>query len=222
MILEKYQNVKHLIREGDVLLFKGKGWFSGAVRAWGQSTYTHVGVASWAYKPNDPDGILEVVEFREGSILAGILGLSGSGEGRAVSLLRQVNKYKDSIDVYRPVSVFSQSSYDPVQKTVLSFEIPFDGIKVTSTIRYLTGLPYGWKRVWWIIKSKFAFGLFTDYSKNMADDAVDIIYPVCSSVVAYAFNSNGYDLIMNRSDEWTTPGDIAGSPRLSYLFTLSI
>ena len=90
-------------------------------------------------------------------------------------------------------------------------------------MRKLTALPYGWRRIWWMAKHKMA-GLRFFYKPDdlMIDTVKDVVYPVCSTAVSYSFNKNGYDLITNRSDEWTEPGQISMSPRLSYLFTLSL
>jgi len=75
----------------------------------------------------------------------------------------------------------------------------------------------------WIAKHKLAaFRIFSDVDSLIVDDLEDLIYPVCSTTVAYAFNKSDYDLMNNRSDEWTEPGDVARSSRLSYLFTLTI
>ena len=222
MLKESYLDVKHLINEGDVILFRGNGFFSGLVRAYGQSAYTHVGLASWVNgSSNTTDGILELVEFREGSFLSGIFGSSGGGCGRAINLDREVKKFSGRVDVYRPCQNFGQFTYDKDTKNIEYISVPFDGKKVTRILRYMTGLPYGWHRVWTIIKYRILlFGLYNNYDSLMSDESKEDIYPVCSSVVAYAFSINGYDLIKNRSDEWTSPGDIASSPRLSYLFTL--
>jgi hypothetical protein len=53
-----------------------------------------------------------------------------------------------------------------------------------------------------------------------SDEIKDIVYPVCSTAVAYSFNKNSFDLIKNRNDSWTKPGDIAESTLLHYLFTM--
>ncbi len=222
MILEKYSDVKSLIREGDVLLYRGTGWFSFLVRAYGESRYTHCGLASWWNgDANTSYGILESVEFREGSFLSGLFGSSGGGGGRSINLDREIKKYSGKIDVYRPTQNFGYHKFDPIKKTTEYSKISFDGRAVTRTLRHMTGLPYGWKKVWFVAKYRlFCLGLYNNYEALMNDSVQEIIYPVCSSVLAYAFNSNNFDLIKNKSDDWTSPGDIANSPRLSYLFTL--
>lgn len=155
-------------------------------------------------------------------MLAGLFNANAAGGGRTVNLLNEIEKYPGQIDVYRPVDTFSHYTFD---KETLSFtlkKISFNGKAVTNTMRRMTGLPYGWKRIIWLAHHKLAgWRLFYDRSALMSDNMQDIIYPVCSTAVAYAFNSNNFDLIHNKSDEWTEPADIARSARLSYLFTLT-
>ena len=56
----------------------------------------------------------------------------------------------------------------------------------------------------------------------MTDELEDMVYPVCSTSVSYSFNKSEFDLVKNRSDEWTEPGDIAKSSGINYLFTVVI
>jgi len=221
-VLIPYSQGKVLVNEADVLLFRGSGWASYFLSRSGKSTYTHVAMASWINgRANTPDGILECVEFREGSPIAGLFNSNAAGSGRAVNLSREVNKYPGCIDVYRPIPYCTKWVFDE-EKEDLKLERTFLVHKdVTDTMRKLTGLPYGWRRIWWLAKQSMAgFRLFTDVESLQDDESGDIIYPVCSTAVAYCFNKNGFDLINNKSDEWTEPGDVARSARLSYLFTL--
>ncbi len=221
-IMLTYQKAKPLINEADVLLFRGKGWVSFFIQKAAESPYSHVGVASWVNgRHNTKDGILDCVEFREGK------------GGRAVNLEIQVNNLPGQIDVYRPIPSVTQWKFCPNPNFIVKQQAevgqePFillrnnlDAKQVTDTMRRMTGLPYGWKRIWWLAKHKMVgFRLFTDVNSLMCDTLEDVVYPVCSTTVAYAFNKAGFDLIHNKCDQWTEPGDIARSARLSYLFTL--
>jgi hypothetical protein len=82
-------------------------------------------------------------------------------------------------------------------------------------------MPYGWKRIWWFIKS-YIFGLrfFYDLENMTSDELKDIMYPVCSTAIAYVFDKCGYKILHERADEWTQPSDIALSPLTNYLFTI--
>ncbi len=205
-----YKEIRNYINEGDVLLFRGKGFISKFISAPSETTYSHIATSSWVNgNSNTDDGSLECVEFREGS------------GGRAINLSHAVKSNPDAIDVYRPSSRFEKIIFNNNLKTTKSEWIKFNGKKVTHTMRKMTGLPYGWKRIWWMAKHKLAIiRLLVDKSKLMHDELQDIIYPVCSTAISYSFNTHGYDLIRNRSDEATEPGDIAKSPLLNYLFTL--
>jgi hypothetical protein len=210
-IILPFKDVKAKINEGDVLLFRGKGWISRVIGSQTDTTYSHVAVASWSNgDANTDDGILECVEFREGY------------GGRAVSLENEVNRLPNAIDVYRPIPVFGKLEFNPKTKEVEFLQKEFNGRSVTRIMRKMTGLPYGWRRIWWLAKNKLVFFRLCSKERLMSDNLRDIIYPVCSTSVAYAFNKPDFDLINNKSDEYTEPGHIALSPRINYLFTLGV
>lgn len=201
-----FEEAKPLINEGDILLFSGQGWISNLIKSAGETPYSHVAVASWV---NGKDGILECVEFRE------------KKGGRSINIEHAINDNPNLIDVYRPIKDFDSITFDLATKNTIDSRKVFNGKKVTRTMRKMTGLPYGWKRIWWMIKYKLLIFRLFKKKTLVCDELSDIIYPVCSTAVAYAFNSNDYDLVKNRSDEWCEPGDIAKSARINYLFTLS-
>jgi len=209
-LIYSYEEIKPYINEGDVLLFRGTSIISKIIGAFSETNYSHVGVASWINgRANTKDGILEIVEFRE---------MRG---GRSVNLQIEVGKYSGQIDVYRPIIHFGKTVFNPITKKVKYTEKPFDGKAVTDTMRKLSGLDYSYKRIWWIFKHKlWIWKILGNRESLMKDDIEDLIWPVCSTSLAYAFNKNGFDLIRNRSDEYMEPGDIAKSPRLNYFFTL--
>jgi len=219
-----YKQIRNKINEGDVLLFRGPGKVSKVISAPSETTYSHVALASWINShANTDEGILECVEFREGSLVAGWFNKEAGGGGRTVNLSRAVTSHPNEIDVYRPSSRFEKITFNDNTKETQSEWIKFDGKKVTNTMRRMTGLPYGWKRILWMAKHKLAIvRFFVDKTQLMDDKLKDIVYPVCSTAVSYSFNSNRYDVIRNRSDEATEPGDIAKSTLLNYLFTLGI
>lgn len=202
MVTKTFEEAEDLIEEGDILLFKGRGWGAFFLKRSAGGVYSHVGIASWC------NGLLECVEFTEGA------------GGRIVNLETYNKIDKRQIDVYRPIS--------PRKKVTLEGDeireewVDFDGLAVTTCMRKLSGLPYGWRRIWWIAKHKLAgFRLFYNPENTINDEAEDeIVYPVCSTAAAHCFNSNGFDLIKNRSDEWTEPSSLSTSTSLAYLFTL--
>jgi hypothetical protein len=210
-IVLPYHKAHHLIKEGDVLLFRSRAWYSWFVKSYTGSPYTHVGVAS------RHNGGIEVVEFH-----------SNTGGGVSRNLAQIVKAFPNEIDVYRPAPIWSQchiaisgnlAGYDIVHK-VFEFT-PKVARKITNTMRKMTGLPYGWKRIIWMGKRKLA-GLRLVYKhEDLMDDTLkDVVYPVCSTSLAYAFSKHGFDLIHNKADEWTEPGHIALSSNLAELFTI--
>jgi len=215
-----YNTGSSYIEEGDVLLFRGTGLLSWFIKKAGEGDYAHCGVASWTGRTNE-HRILECIEFREGSPLGGLFSSNALGGGRAVSLKNEVEKYPKLIDVYRPVNYFSEYKFDPATGHSEIVRIPFDGYAVARTMRKMTGLPYGWKRILWIAKHKLAGLRLIFRAEDLTDDTLkEVIYPICSTALAYSFSCHKYDLVKNKSDAWTEPSDIARSGRLSYLFTL--
>jgi hypothetical protein len=196
----------HLIKEGDVVLFRGKGLVSKVIQRLTQGRYSHVGLASWHHNERD---ILELVEFREWK------------GGRTTNFERQIEKYDKQIDIYRPISPKKVVTFDQHTLKFLEDDVPYKPHDVTFEMRQMTGLPYGFARIWWMARFHM-FGLrfiINDPSIYIDKPTEDIIYPVCSTAVATCFSRHGYDLIHNMSDERTSPSDIARSPLLTYLFT---
>lgn len=202
-----YSQVKRLIEEGDVLLFRGTGIFSRFIQRAGEGKYSHVGVASW----HNGGDLLECIEF-----------VGGSG-GRSVNLDTYVEQINCQIDVFRPIPRFSKWVFEPKKRITELEMVKFQGVKVTRCMRKLTGLPYGWRRIWWIFKHKLPILRFfynLDSITIDGDGNEEVIYPVCATSISHCFSKNGYDLVYHRSDEWTEPSDLARSTRLNYLFTI--
>jgi hypothetical protein len=205
-----YSEAKELIQEGDILLFRGKTVFSWLIMRASDGLYSHVGIASWVFNDKNEKVELEVIEFKE---------WKGS---RAVSLENYVAQWPGRIDVFRPNPSHTWLEFDPETKTVRRHKLFFFGRTITAAFRKLTGLPYGWKRIWWLAKNHFIFSrAFAD--PNSFDDTLKEkdVYPVCSTAVAYLFHKYYIDLVHFRSNERTEPSDISRSPILNYLFTLN-
>jgi hypothetical protein len=212
-IILSIDEARHLIREADVLLFKGNGIFSGLVKKAGEGSYSHVALASW-YNGSRDSSLLEAVEFKEGK------------GGRTVNLLSAYKSHLENelIDVYRVTKPIYKTFYNTESKKVEKLAVDFNAKGITRCMRNLTGLPYGWKRIWWIAKNKMIGLRWFMNIDHMDNDNSNIdlskIYPVCSTAVAACFSKYGYDLTKNRADEFMEPSDIARSAILSYLFTL--
>lgn len=200
-----YDQAKLLIQEGDVLLFRGQKWYSFLIKRITQSLYSHAALASWH---NGDNGLLEVVEFH----------LKTGGVAR--NLDNTAKAKPGIIDVYRPSPWRCDVEYSH-DNGILTKVSDYDGKEVTTTMRELTALPYSLSRIG-ILARGYMFGLrLFNNIKSISDDTVQpFMSHVCSTSVAYSMNVNGYDLVKNKADLRTEPGDLASSPLLNYLFTI--
>lgn len=192
----------NLLREGDVLLYRGTGIISRSIQKLSRGRYSHASVAS------KNRGLWEAVQFRE---------FKG---GIAVNLKNDVSQSNSVIDVYRPVPYFSRLILDEeTGKTDLE-RVKFDGHAVTDCMRQLTGLPYGYNRI--VFLARYYLRFWRDWTELSTDDTVadDIVYPVCSTVLSHCFSKKNFDLLKNRSDDFMSPSDFALSPRLNQLFSI--
>jgi len=206
-----YVEARNLIKEADLLLYRSQCWYSDFIKKIGKGEYSHVGMASWHNGTPGVEKILETIEFN---------GWRGGGATTQMSHL--FPKYSEHIDIYRANTENEQMYYDKETKDIKSRFVKFDPKFVTNTMRNLTGLPYGWRRIWWFIKRNlFLFRFFYNIENLTSDEIKDIIYPVCSTSVAYCFSTAKFDLIHEKADEWTEPSDLARSSMLNYLFTIA-
>ena len=206
-ILLPWISAKNFLHEGDVLLFKGKGVMSYFIKRAGEGKYSHVGLVS-AHPSNGSDPLWECVEFSEWK------------GGRTINLERYVKQNSGLIDIYRPRDIYMNSFFNG--KEIVDENITFQPKRITNFMRKLTGLPHGWKRIIWIAQHKLPFLrlLYPIESIIENDENNQLVYPVCSTAVSYAFSRTGYQLLHNRADKATEPSDISRSPLLSYLFTI--
>lgn len=203
-----YSEARSYIKEGDVLLFRGKKWYSYIIKKFTKSSYSHAALASW-HNGSDEPPILELIEFH-------------AMTGGAISQLsRSVKKYSGTIDIYRPSRKAQTIKWNVKRQEAEVINIEFDGKKLTRTMRMLAGLPYGIMKIILMAQKYAIFARLFGNIEKMEDDTQETVSaPVCSTSVAHCFNSVGYDLVKNKADKWTEPGDLACSPSLNYLFTL--
>jgi len=198
-----YEQAERIISEGDILLFRHTGPLSTLVSSVTDSPYSHVGLVSWS------DSVLECVEFRE---------WVGS---RAINLQNYVKNYPGELDIFTPHRYSIITHFDCSTRTRTEERVFFKGKKITNEFRCLTGIPYGWKRIWQIFSRK-TYRIFFPYKNEFSDELADkIIYPICSSAVAYCYNKHYVDLVRCKMDELVTPGEIAKSSTLNYIATIS-
>ena len=192
MNLIPYSEAMPLIQEADILLFRGKGVMSWLIKRYGSGVHSHVGIAHW-----DNEN-LQCVEFRE---------FKG---GRSVSLKTQVDNSPFGIDVFRAAKRvdYANDSYvlDDITKE-----------KISSIMLKLTGLPYGWRNIWKLVKHYLPFCRLAQ--QNIKDNNATKIF-VCSTAAAYAYRMAYIDPVPYLADSAVTPSDLARSALFEYQFTL--
>ena len=208
MILVPYHEAEQYIKEGDVLLFRGRGLSSWLIKRYGSGVHSHAAMAHW-----DNDN-LECIEFRE---------FKG---GRAVSLKSQVETHPDNIDIFRPARQIHSMNFSgwPENMEAYDREEQIDifnedtAKEVTDVMSQLTGLPYGWKNIWKLAKHYLPFARLA--KQNIKDDDPMNVF-VCSTAVAYAFRKAYIDPVPYLADSAVMPADLARSALFKYQFTIS-
>ena len=197
----KYDQAKELIKEGDILLFRGSGTIGFLIKRYTGGVHSHVALA---HKDGD---VLECVEFRE------FMG------GRSVSLKSQVDNSPLNIDVFRPVKSISYEEMDAEGNTKLiekNYTEETASAMTEDIIRW-TGQPYGWSNIWKMFL-RFIPGARL-FQQNINDDEVAKA-KVCSTAVTVALRRNFMDPVPYLADDRVSPADLARSPILQYLFTI--
>ncbi len=203
-----------MLRPGDVALYRGHSITSAAIAAVTSSPYTHVGII--VTRPDACGGGIgaSIIEFREWY------------GGREVDLGGEVNRSDGRIDIYRFPEVFHEYRFNEISGRIEHVEKAFDGERVVSIMRRLTGLPYHYKRLVCIYAWKLPCirCLLCSRRKGYTDDRIDHLRLsrfICSTAVDYAFEKAGYSLVQNKNTNYVDPSDIARSTNLHYMFTLS-
>lgn len=173
------------LRTGDILLFRGRGLISWAIRSVTLSPYSHVAIAY-------VDGLVPFcLEMREGRGY------------RALPIDRAAGKA--AIDVYRVLF----DEYDPDRAIE---EMRIFKYKAENQSKVFSGYSYWMIVKRWLRSVPIIRGLFRQ--PNGDDDPLGSDF-VCSTTVAYAVRQAGVDLVHNLPDALTTPGDIARSAALT-------
>ena len=206
-IYKPYSEAKSLMREADVLLFRGRGVGSFLIKKMARGRHSHSAMVSWKYGKNENDVFvplfLECIEFREWK------------GGRTVSLATQIQEHSGTIDVFRPsrkIQLFDNEHLD-------GYWVDLNPLEVTNCMRKMTGLPYGWSRIFKLAKVHF-LGLRLANTTNVDDEWVANTYPVCSTAVSRSLRKGYADPVHWLADSDTEPPDLARSSMLNYIFTL--
>jgi len=201
-----FKKAKSHIKEADILLFRPAVWYEHILAITQMGEYSHVGLASW----HNGNNLLEIIQF------------SGSdGGGNTKNLGRVVQQLPHLIDVYRVSDCRQGIFFNPATQAIETKKVVLPRKQITNMLRSFTGLPYGWKGIWWFLK-KWMVGLRLFYSMQdvVNDTTQEVVAPVCSTIIAHIFSHHDFDLIKNRADKYISPGVLALSTHLHYLFTL--
>jgi len=196
---------KLFVQEGDIFLYRPSSLCGKIIQKFSRGAYSHAGLASWHNSHN----ILETIEFLWYGCTTKIFD-------------RVIEKQSGYIDVYRPVSSHVVINFDPITHHTSSSIKSFKPKSITNDMRKLTGLPYGWSRIWKFAKSYLlGFRLFYNVQDIIDDTPTDKMHYVCSTSIAHVFSKNNFDLMPNKSDRWIKPSDLSNSSLLNYLFTFT-
>ncbi len=202
-----YTEAEKYINEGDILLFRRNTFFSYFIRIAGEGPYSHAALASWVFNELGERVRLEAVEFKEW------IG------GRSISLANYVEQHPSSIDVFTPNLSTISNKFICETRTRQEIKKMFNGRAITNELRRLTGLPYGWRRIWEIIK-RTILPFFYSVEEYTDVENEKLIYPVCSTAIAWCYSKHFADLTHFKPDNYIEPQDLARSPLLDYMFTL--
>ena len=205
----KFDDAIQYLENGDLALFSWSGFFGNLIKIQTVSNYNHVGVVVHTNGKYNPP-IWEVAEYRE---------FIGS---RIVSLQNYVEQNPGKIDIYRHARYNYKYYFCPQQKRIVEVKVKFEGEKFTECMRKLTGLPYGWSRIFYIWATRIPIlRWFCNYDEILSDLPDEkLISAVCSTSVAHCHSQIGWDSTRNKADKYIEPADFARSANLDYIFTL--
>lgn len=187
-----YCDARREIRDGDLLLFRPRGFVWRAIAVAGRSEYTHAAMAGWWSRR------LMCVEMC-------------SCGGRAMLLSNIVRRWSGAIDVYRANASGTGKA---------SGTRRFSRDAAVHAMIEITGRRYGWFNLF--RAALLHLPLFRFLVAPDTDDAANSDWPpFCSQAVAMATRAGGVDPVPNLADRLTEPGDLARSPFYRYRFTLT-
>lgn len=197
-----YDAAKNYLNDADIILFRGKGVISKAIRVFSGGMYTHVGIVSYS------TNMLELLEFRE---------FKGA---RAINLEREIKKHSGQMDVFRCIDKITRTNYSIYENRIVHKTSELNKMGVIKCMRQLLGANYDYGTIWSIFKRQIPIIRWLYNGNGENEDVKNKSSKVCSTSVAHCFSSVDFDLVPNKSNYLITPTDISRSSFLSYLFTL--
>lgn len=212
-----------VMRDADLLLFRGEGTLAGAIQHSGRSPFSHA--AKLSYSKNH----WEVCEMRE---------LKG---GRIVTLLSQVKEFPGLIDVYRANAIgLPEMTHVDARNAGFRRGEYYDRYGADAKMRQFAGMKYGYWAVakTWLAKSpllwtvatiarwfptcRWAAAALKKLAPEVTNDNEMSEHPVyCSAACAIADRlGGGVDPVPHLADAFVEPGDLARSMFYKYIGTL--
>jgi len=203
-----YHEARKYVLDGDVLLYNGKGLISKCIKVCGLSPYSHVGMAGWTN--GDPDSQYNRLMVYEM--------LQSGGQGHNLSA--HVEQRKE-VHVYRVSDSHTEYRWDPHFEDVVGETAVFERKLAVATMRdFCRPGEYGNVHLFWTALRHLPLVRFF-FRQPTDDDLEDRTRPpYCSEAVAYALRKAFTDVVRNMPDHYTSPGALARSPLLHYMFTL--
>lgn len=202
----KYAEARDTIRDGDVLLFRSKGWVARTIRWATRSTYSHAGLAAWW---GEDLMLLESREFR-GCRALRLSNALAAGEVHLFTASPFADAALNRRRVVECARVRLGQSYG--WKAILQ-----DAVGRLPVLALLNALGV-------LRKIPVLGGLLARLPWGQAYSVDDLEDPTervkCSTYVAWAWRMGGLDLVPNLADRSTDPGDLSRSIGLRYVGAL--
>lgn len=196
----RYDEVRTSLRDGTVLLFRGRGVFSRLIQAAGRAPYSHAALLAWWGRR------LMVVEAREGKGVRAIPLSAVLAEGHDVEAWDARPLEADALD--RPTVVGEATSW-------LSTRYGWRTIVRLGVSRFL--VPLAWIPGVGALRARWGRPLRDSRGRPTAG-------LVCSELVARAWSAGGVDLVPDLpawEDATVEPGDLPRGGRLRLLGRLA-
>lgn len=208
VIAVPYVEGRSYVLDGDILMYSGKSLLSMAIQVAGLSLYSHAGMAGWTNgDPANPYNCLMAYEM-----------LAAGGQG--THLASHVEKYK-FVHVYRVSDTHTTYRWDRLGRVVVGETAVFDRkLAVRIMRRFCRPGEYGRLHLFWTAL-RYAPVLRFFFRQPTDDELEDRTHPpYCSEAVSYAIRNAFTDVVRKTPDHYTSPGALARSPLLHYMFTL--
>ena len=205
-----YADAREHILDADVLLYASRGLIPDIIKIATLSQYSHVGLAGWT----NGNPVSEHARLMSYEMLV--------RGGQSSTLSSHAEKWPGTIDVYRVSDMHTAYSWNATLKTQIGLTAVLDRKKAVTLMRdFCRPGEYGKIHVFWTALNHLP-GLRIFFRPPTNDQLEDRSRPpYCSEAVAWALRKAFTDVVRNMPDHYTSPGALARSPLLHYMFTLT-